>query len=80
MLGALPVATRIEAHGPFRFLGVAAAIIAVSLGCFAIIPAAAVGFLAGTIVMFLGLLTVIGTLISDVLLAWADPRIRLERM
>jgi peptide/nickel transport system permease protein len=37
-------------------------------------------FLAGTIVMFLGLLTVIGTLISDVLLAWADPRIRLERM
>ena len=25
----------------------------------------------------LGVLTVIGTLISDLLLAWADPRIRL---
>ena len=33
-------------------------------------------FLAGTFVMFLSILTVIGTLISDVLLAWVDPRIR----
>jgi peptide/nickel transport system permease protein len=37
-------------------------------------------FLAGAIVMFLGILTVIGTLISDILLACLDPRIRLERM
>lgn len=33
-------------------------------------------FLAGSIVMILSFLTVIGTLISDILLAWADPRIR----
>jgi peptide/nickel transport system permease protein len=35
-------------------------------------------FLAGTIVLFLGMMTVIGTLLSDVLLVWIDPRIRLE--
>jgi peptide/nickel transport system permease protein len=35
-------------------------------------------FLAGTIVLLLGLMTVIGTLISDILLVWVDPRIRLE--
>ncbi len=35
-------------------------------------------FLAGTIVLMLSILTVIGTLISDVLLAWLDPRIRLQ--
>ena len=34
-------------------------------------------YLAGTIVMMLSVLTVVGTLISDVLLAWLDPRIRL---
>jgi peptide/nickel transport system permease protein len=33
-------------------------------------------YLAGTLVMFLAALTVIGTLLSDLLLAWADPRIR----
>jgi peptide/nickel transport system permease protein len=33
-------------------------------------------FLAGSIVMILSTLTVIGTLISDILLAWVDPRIR----
>jgi peptide/nickel transport system permease protein len=36
-------------------------------------------FLAGTIVLLLGVLTVIGTLISDLLLMWVDPRIRLGR-
>lgn len=36
-------------------------------------------FLAGTIVLLLGVLTVIGTFISDLLLMWVDPRIRLER-
>ena len=34
-------------------------------------------FLAGTIVLLLGVMTVIGTLISDLLLMWIDPRIRL---
>ena len=35
-------------------------------------------FLAGTIIMLIGIMTVIGTFISDLLLAWIDPRIRLE--
>ena len=34
-------------------------------------------FLAGTIILLIGLMTVIGTLISDILLVWIDPRIRL---
>jgi peptide/nickel transport system permease protein len=33
-------------------------------------------YLAGAIVLLLSILTVIGTLISDILLAWLDPRIR----
>ncbi|MEZ4866626.1 MAG: ABC transporter permease [Caldilineaceae bacterium] len=33
-------------------------------------------FLAGSIVLILSALTLIGTLISDILLAWLDPRIR----
>lgn len=33
-------------------------------------------FLAGSIILVLSTLTVIGTLISDILLAWVDPRIR----
>jgi len=33
-------------------------------------------FVAGSIVMILTVLTLIGTLISDILLAWADPRVR----
>ena len=32
--------------------------------------------LAGTFIMFLSSLTVVGTLLSDILLAWVDPRIR----
>jgi peptide/nickel transport system permease protein len=35
-------------------------------------------FLAGTIILMLGVMTVIGTLLSDLLLMWIDPRIRLE--
>jgi peptide/nickel transport system permease protein len=35
-------------------------------------------FLAGTIVLLLGVMTVIGTLISDLLLMWIEPRIRLQ--
>lgn len=33
-------------------------------------------YLAGTIVLLLGVLTVIGTFISDLILMWIDPRIR----
>lgn len=35
-------------------------------------------FLAGTIVLLLGVMTVIGTFLSDLLLIWIDPRIRFE--
>lgn len=35
-------------------------------------------YLAGSILVLLSVLVVIGTLVSDILLAWADPRIRLE--
>lgn len=51
---ALPVATRIEAQGPFRLLGAAAAIIAVALACFALWPGAGAAFLAGTVVYSFG--------------------------
>ncbi len=33
-------------------------------------------YLAGSIILILSVLTVVGTLISDILLAWLDPRIR----
>jgi len=36
-------------------------------------------FLAGTIILMLGVMTVVGTFISDLLLMWVDPRIRLGR-
>jgi peptide/nickel transport system permease protein len=35
-------------------------------------------YLAGAFVLMLAVLTVIGVLISDILLAWLDPRIRLS--
>jgi peptide/nickel transport system permease protein len=35
-------------------------------------------FLASTILLILATLTVLGTMISDLLLAWLDPRIRLR--
>ncbi|WP_323768745.1 ABC transporter permease [Marinovum sp.] len=35
-------------------------------------------YLAGAIIMLLSILTLIGTLISDLLLAWLDPRVRYE--
>ena len=34
-------------------------------------------YLAGTIVLLLGIMTVVGTLISDLLLMWIEPRLRL---
>ena len=36
-------------------------------------------FLAGSFIMLLSILTVIGTLLSDVLLVLLDPRIRFEK-
>ena len=36
-------------------------------------------YLVGSIVMILSTLTVIGTLLSDILLAWLDPRIRFDQ-
>jgi peptide/nickel transport system permease protein len=36
-------------------------------------------YLAGSFILMLSTLTVIGTLISDILLAWLDPRIRYEK-
>jgi MFS family permease len=47
---ALPVAARMEARGPFRYLPAAAFVIALGFACYALIPAAAAGYLAGTIV------------------------------
>jgi peptide/nickel transport system permease protein len=35
-------------------------------------------YLAGSLVLLYFILTMIGTLVSDILLAWLDPRIRLE--
>ena len=35
-------------------------------------------YLAGSFILMLSVLTVIGTLLSDILLAWLDPRIRLS--
>jgi peptide/nickel transport system permease protein len=34
-------------------------------------------YLAGSFILMLSVLTVVGTLLSDLLLAWLDPRIRL---
>lgn len=36
-------------------------------------------YLAGSIIFILSVLTVVGTLLSDILLAWLDPRIRLRQ-
>jgi len=35
-------------------------------------------YLAGSILLIYCFLTIVGTLISDILLAWLDPRIRFE--
>jgi peptide/nickel transport system permease protein len=35
-------------------------------------------YLAGSIILILSMLTIIGTLVSDILLAWLDPRIRYQ--
>ena len=35
-------------------------------------------FLAGAIILLIGVMTVVGTFLSDLLLLWADPRVRFE--
>ena len=35
-------------------------------------------YLAGTVVLLLTTLTIVGTFISDMLLVWSDPRIKFE--
>lgn len=47
---ALPVAARIEASGPARYLGIAALIVALAHACYAAIPGVAAALLVGTIV------------------------------
>ena len=51
---ALPVASRIESRGPFRWLGLAAGIVAVSLALYAVVPDPASAFLAGTVLYSFG--------------------------
>jgi len=36
-------------------------------------------YLAGSILLIYCALAIVGTLISDILLAWVDPRIRMEK-
>jgi MFS family permease len=47
---ALPVASRMEARGPFRFLPAAAMLVAIGFVSYALWPGAAASYLAGTIV------------------------------
>ena len=35
-------------------------------------------YLAGSLILLVSILTIIGTLVSDILLAWIDPRIQLQ--
>lgn len=51
---AVPVATRMEAGGPFRWLGAAAFIVGAALLLYAALPQAALALLAGTIVFSFG--------------------------
>jgi hypothetical protein len=51
---AVPVAARVEPGGPFRPLGVAAALVAAALCCYAWIPGAAAAYLIGTVVFSFG--------------------------
>jgi MFS family permease len=51
---ALPVASRIEAAGPTRFLAAAAFLVAAGLACYGAIPGAAAALLAGTVIFSLG--------------------------
>jgi MFS family permease len=51
---AVPVANRMEAPGPFRWLGAAALLVAACLACYAAIPNAAVALIAGITIFSFG--------------------------
>jgi MFS family permease len=51
---AVPVATRMERAGPFRWLGWAALIVAAALACYGAVPHAAAALVAGTVVFSFG--------------------------
>jgi MFS family permease len=51
---AVPVATRMEHAGPFRWLGWAAFAVAVALACYGTVPHAGAAFIAGTVVFSFG--------------------------
>jgi predicted MFS family arabinose efflux permease len=53
-LAAVPVATRMEHAGPFRWLGWAALVVAVSLACFAAPADARAALIAGTLIFSFG--------------------------
>jgi predicted MFS family arabinose efflux permease len=50
---ALPVAARIEASGPLRYLGAAAMLVAATHACYAAVPGVAAALLVGTVVFSL---------------------------
>lgn len=51
---AVPVATRMEHAGPFRWLGWSALVVALALACFGAVPHAAAALVAGTVVFSFG--------------------------
>jgi MFS family permease len=51
---AVPVATRMEHAGPFRWLGWAALVVAAALACFAGVPHAGAAFVAATVIFSFG--------------------------
>jgi MFS family permease len=51
---AVPVATRMEHGGPFRFLGWAALVVAAALACFGAVAHAGAAFIAGTVIFSFG--------------------------
>ena len=51
---AVPAAARMEAGGPFRWLGAAACLVAAALLCYGTVPDAAVALMAGTVVFSFG--------------------------
>jgi MFS family permease len=51
---AVPVATRMEQAGPFRWLGWAALVVGAALACFGGLPHAGAAFIAGTVIFSFG--------------------------
>jgi MFS family permease len=53
-LFAVPLATRMEHAGPFRWLGFAAFLVGAALACYGVLPQAGMAFIAGTVVFSFG--------------------------